>query len=196
MNISRKYFGIHLYNLFCNENKLKKKHADIIIDNILEGIKKQINIYGKFVIPNFGSFILKERKEKVGRDFVKNKNIAINKKNKISFYSSNNLKDRLNSSDYKLKIHNYSTKLSRYLKINLDFLSLEEAKNITNTFFEYLISNIIKNNKIVFNKYFSISLRIYKNVKGINPFTGKEYFIQERRKPLFKFYDNMYLKDR
>jgi nucleoid DNA-binding protein len=120
MVITRKKISIHIYNVFYSTIKIKKTHALKIVDNILYLIKKTINIYGKIIINNFGSFRLKEAKEKIGKNFHNKQKLFIAKRKKIFFQTSHRLKEILNSKGIDIKQKNYSTKLSNKLKLNYE----------------------------------------------------------------------------
>ena len=67
--------------------------VDILFDEIIEGFLRD----GVVKISSFGSFYLRKKNSRIGRNPKTKKEALIESRNSISFYASNILKAKLNS---------------------------------------------------------------------------------------------------
>lgn len=76
-------------------NDITKKMAAKIIDTLFEHIATSLQDGGKVAIAGFGSFNVKERAARTGRNPATGKSIEIDAKNVVSFKASKELKERV-----------------------------------------------------------------------------------------------------
>lgn len=70
--------------------------AESFIDNVLEAIIDHAIKDKAVKIPKFGSFYLKSKKARIGRNLNTQEEVEISARNVISFQSSNHLKQAIN----------------------------------------------------------------------------------------------------
>lgn len=70
-----------------------------VIDSLFEIIKASVVDEGKVKIPNFGSFSVNDKKERVGRNLNTKEEVVINARKVVNFTPSNKLKQAVNESD-------------------------------------------------------------------------------------------------
>ena len=74
-----------------------KKISENLIDDLFEIILENLIKYKKVKIAKFGTFILKKKKERIGRNPKTKEEYLIKSRKSISFTSSKNLKNKLNN---------------------------------------------------------------------------------------------------
>lgn len=67
-----------------------------ILDNIITETCDQIAEFGNLKISSFGTFMVNEKKERVGRNPKTKEEAVISARKVVSFYSSNHLNDEVN----------------------------------------------------------------------------------------------------
>ena len=70
--------------------------AQDIVDSVFDNISKHTAQDGTVKIPNFGSFYVKEKQKRIGRDLNTLKEVLIDARKVVSFYPSNQLKRLVN----------------------------------------------------------------------------------------------------
>ncbi len=74
---------------------LNKKQTAELVDKVFEEIGQAVKSEKRFVYPGFGTFALKERKERKGRDPVKKIEITIKASKTVTFKPAPGLKEIL-----------------------------------------------------------------------------------------------------
>ena len=74
-----------------------KKLIENIIEDIFEVILESLMSEGKVKISNFGTFILRQKKSRIGRNPKTKKEAVISERNVIIFKPSKYLKDKINN---------------------------------------------------------------------------------------------------
>ena len=74
-----------------------KKLIENIIEDIFEVILESLMSEGKVKISNFGTFILRHKKSRIGRNPKTKKEAVISERNVIIFKPSKYLKDKINN---------------------------------------------------------------------------------------------------
>ena len=74
-----------------------KKLIENIIEDIFEILLENLKTKGKVKITNFGTFILRYKKSRVGRNPKTNKESVISERNVILFKPSKYLKNKINN---------------------------------------------------------------------------------------------------
>ena len=77
--------------------KFKKKISEIILDEFFEILLKNLITYKKVKISKFGTFILKMKSERIGRNPKTKKQAIISKRNVITFKASKEFKSYINN---------------------------------------------------------------------------------------------------
>ena len=70
--------------------------AQELLDSLFENIINSVTAEGSVKIPKFGSFYVKEKKARMGRNLNTNTSVLINARKVISFHPSNQLKQAVN----------------------------------------------------------------------------------------------------
>ena len=76
-----------------------KKISESILDDIFQILLKNIISYKKVKIPKFGTFILKKKNERIGRNPKTKEEKIISERNVILFKPSKELKKFINQND-------------------------------------------------------------------------------------------------
>jgi DNA-binding protein HU-beta len=64
---------------------LSKKDAEAALNEIIAGLKKAIKKDGRFVVPDFGTFTVKKRKARIGRNPATGATIKIGASKTVGF---------------------------------------------------------------------------------------------------------------
>ena len=75
-----------------------KKLIENILEDIFEIILESLKTNGKVKISNFGTFILRHKKSRIGRNPKTKKEALISERNVILFKPSKSLKNKINGS--------------------------------------------------------------------------------------------------
>ena len=76
-----------------------KKISEDLLDDILDIIVKNLKKYKKLKISNFGTFSVKSKKSRMGRNPKTKEKKIISERNIVSFKPSNDFKDYINSDE-------------------------------------------------------------------------------------------------
>lgn len=87
---------VELAEYVYEQMKVDKKHAAELVDMFFEELKTGLVKDGEIQISGFGKFVVKEKKERKGRNPQTNKPLTISKRKVATFHHSQVLKDRLN----------------------------------------------------------------------------------------------------
>ncbi|MGI6394086.1 MAG: integration host factor subunit alpha [bacterium] len=87
---------VELTELVYEQMKVDKKHAAELVDMFFEELKAGLVKDGEIQISGFGKFVVKEKKERKGRNPQTKKPLTISKRKVATFHHSQVLKDRLN----------------------------------------------------------------------------------------------------
>tara|TARA_B100001029_G_C14795453_1_gene304190 strand:+ start:337 stop:630 length:294 start_codon:yes stop_codon:yes gene_type:complete len=74
-----------------------KKLIENILEDIFEVLLKSLKTDGKVKISNFGTFILRHKKSRIGRNPKTKKEVIISERNVILFKPSKFLKNKINN---------------------------------------------------------------------------------------------------
>ena len=96
-NITRFHIAESIHNQFGLPKKDCIDFVSDIIDIVIEGLKNS----DKVKIHNFGTFIVRHKKSRIGRNPKTKKEVMIDERKVISFKASKNVLKYLNSSDGK-----------------------------------------------------------------------------------------------
>ena len=96
-NITRSHIAESIHNEFGLPKKDCIEFVSDIIDVIIEGLQNS----NKVKIHNFGTFIVRNKKSRIGRNPKTKKEIMIDERKVISFKASKNVLKYLNSFDGK-----------------------------------------------------------------------------------------------
>ncbi len=96
-NITR----FHIAESIHNEFGLPKKDCIEFVSDIIDIIIEGLQIYNKVKIHNFGTFIVRNKKRRIGRNPKTKKEVMIEERKVISFKASKNVLKYLNSFDGK-----------------------------------------------------------------------------------------------
>ncbi len=83
----------------CEEVGLSRKDASDILDMTIEEIKSELISGNDVKLSSFGSLLLKEKKERIGRNPKTGVKAIISPRTVISFRSSQNLKSSINKNN-------------------------------------------------------------------------------------------------
>ena len=86
----------HISDFINQEFGLAKKDCNNLVNDIIEEIIKGLNMHKIVKIHNFGTFKLRHKKKRIGRNPKTKEEIKISARNSISFKPSDNLKNKLN----------------------------------------------------------------------------------------------------
>ena len=92
-NITR----FHIADTIHNEFGLPKKDCIELVSDIIEIIVEGVQESGKVKIHNFGTFIVRNKKSRIGRNPKTREEIMIGERKVISFKASKNVLKHLNS---------------------------------------------------------------------------------------------------
>ena len=92
-NITR----FHIADSIHNEFGLPKKDCIDLVGDILDIIIEGLQISGKVKIHNFGTFSIKNKKSRIGRNPKTKKEVMIGERKVVSFKASKNVLKYLNS---------------------------------------------------------------------------------------------------
>ena len=84
-----------------NEFGLTKKDCNIFVNDILDIIIEGLNSNGYVKIHNFGSFKVKRKKSRLGRNPKTKQNVMIGERNVLTFKASKNVLRIMNSTHEK-----------------------------------------------------------------------------------------------
>lgn len=90
--VTRAYLTDSIYRNF---GYSRAESADLV-DAVLEEMNKGLEEDGEVKISSFGTFKVKNKKERIGRNPKTKEEVPISARNVVSFYASNILKNRLN----------------------------------------------------------------------------------------------------
>ena len=76
-----------------------KKLIETVLEDIFDILLENIQVNGKVKISNFGTFILRHKKSRVGRNPKTKKEAIISQRNVILFKPSKYLKNKINNVD-------------------------------------------------------------------------------------------------
>ena len=96
-NITR----FHIADSIHNEFGLPKKDCIELVSDILDIIVEGLQNSGKVKIHNFGTFIVRNKKSRIGRNPKTKEEVMISERKVISFKASKNVLKHLNSSHAK-----------------------------------------------------------------------------------------------
>ncbi len=89
---------IELSELVYEHMKVDKKRASQLVDMFFEELKTGLSRDNEIHISGFGKFLVKEKKERKGRNPQTGDTMTIEKRKVATFHHSQVLKERLNSS--------------------------------------------------------------------------------------------------
>ncbi|MDC0058014.1 integration host factor subunit alpha [Pelagibacteraceae bacterium] len=92
-NITR----FHIADSIHNEFGLPKKDCNDLVSDIIDIIVDGLQNYGRVKIHNFGTFIVKNKKSRIGRNPKTKEEVMIGERKVISFKASKNVLKYLNS---------------------------------------------------------------------------------------------------
>ena len=78
------------------DGKLSKKDAAAFVDSVFEAMREAIKNDGRFSYPSFGTFTVKERQEREGRNPKTGESMKIAASKSVGFKPSAGLKGALN----------------------------------------------------------------------------------------------------
>ena len=91
--VTRAYLAESLYKKFGFSRAESSDLVDAVIEEIIQGIKNEDEVK----ISSFGTFKVKKKKERVGRNPKTKEEVPVTARKVVSFYVSNILKKRINS---------------------------------------------------------------------------------------------------
>ncbi len=86
-----------IINLIYMQLGFSKKLIENILEDIFEVLLKSLKTDGKVKISNFGTFILRHKKSRIGRNPKTKKEVIISERNVILFKPSKFLKNKINN---------------------------------------------------------------------------------------------------
>ena len=93
LNLTKKEIINSIYMQLGYSKKLIENVLEDIFDGLIEGLKN----HGKIKISNFGTFILRHKKSRIGRNPKTKKEVVISERNVILFKPSKFLKNKINN---------------------------------------------------------------------------------------------------
>ena len=81
----------------CRVTELSRKDSEVIVETIFESIIKALKSGDKLEVRGFGSFRIRERKPRQGRNPKTGENVSVPEKKVPYFKPSNELKDLINT---------------------------------------------------------------------------------------------------
>lgn len=88
---------VELAELVYEHMKVDKRRAAELVDMFFEELKTGLVKDGEIQISGFGKFVIKQKKERKGRNPQTNKPLTISKRKVATFHHSQVLKERLNN---------------------------------------------------------------------------------------------------
>lgn len=88
---------VELAELVYSQMKIDKKNAGELVDMFFEELKNALAKDGEIQLSGFGKFVVKEKKERRGRNPQTKKPLTISERKVATFHHSQVLKERLNS---------------------------------------------------------------------------------------------------
>jgi integration host factor subunit alpha len=88
---------VELAELVYEQMKVDKRRAAELVDMFFEELKNGLVEDGEIQISVFGKFVVKQKKERKGRNPQTNKPLTISPRKVATFHHSQVLKDRLNN---------------------------------------------------------------------------------------------------
>jgi integration host factor subunit alpha len=88
---------VELAELVYEHMKVDKRRAAELVDMFFEEMKAGLVKDGEIQISGFGKFVIKQKKERKGRNPQTNKPLTISKRKVATFHHSQVLKERLNN---------------------------------------------------------------------------------------------------
>ncbi|HDT11331.1 MAG TPA: integration host factor subunit alpha [bacterium] len=88
---------VELAELVYEHMKVDKRRAAELVDMFFEELKAGLVKDGEIQISGFGKFVIKQKKERKGRNPQTNKPLTISKRKVATFHHSQVLKERLNN---------------------------------------------------------------------------------------------------
>lgn len=79
-----------------NHKELTQKYVADVLNTVFEVIKEDLRANDKFTYPGFGTFSIKQRQERVGRNPKNGEKIIIKASRAVSFKPAKMLKDYIN----------------------------------------------------------------------------------------------------
>ena len=86
----------NLVDIVAAKTNLKKKEAEASVDAVFGALQDELADGGKILIAGFGSFKVKEKSERVGRNPKTRETITIPASRCVSFTAGKSLKDSVN----------------------------------------------------------------------------------------------------
>jgi integration host factor subunit alpha len=91
--VTRAYLAEALYKKFGYSRAESAELVDAVIEEVIIGMEKEDEVK----ISSFGTFKVKKKKERIGRNPKTKKEVPVTARNVVSFYVSNILKKRINN---------------------------------------------------------------------------------------------------
>ena len=88
---------VELAELVYEQMKVDKRRAAELVDMFFEELKTGLVEDGEIQISGFGKFVVKQKKERKGRNPQTNKPLTIGPRKVATFHHSQRLKERLNN---------------------------------------------------------------------------------------------------
>ena len=86
----------HLTEMIYKEFGYSRAESSDLVDSILKEINSGLAKDGEVKISSFGTFKVKSKKARIGRNPRTKQEVPISARNVVSFYASNILKNRIN----------------------------------------------------------------------------------------------------
>ena len=83
--------------LYKKSDRFSKKDSSIVVNEMFEIIKQQLEQGGKIKISGFGNFIIRYKKQRIGRNPLTSEEIMISARHVVLFKPSPLLKKRINN---------------------------------------------------------------------------------------------------
>lgn len=87
----------HLMNVVHKKFGYSRAESSDVVDSIIEEMNKALETDGEVKISSFGTFKVRQKKQRVGRNPKTKEEVPISARNVISFYASNLLKKNINN---------------------------------------------------------------------------------------------------
>jgi len=79
-----------------NHKEITQKRVSDILNTVFKVIKEDMHINNKFTYPGFGTFVVKQRKERIGRNPKNGDKIVIKASKTVSFRPAKVFKQEIN----------------------------------------------------------------------------------------------------
>ena len=145
-----------------------KNISEHLIDDFLSAITANLKIEKKLKLAKFGTFSIREKKSRIGRNPKTKEQITISNRDVVLFKASKEFKDLVNSV---------------YMQIGF---SKNIAENLIDDFLLTIIENLKKEKKLKLAKFGTLTIRNKKSRIGRNPLTKEKKIISDRDVVLFK----------